>query len=65
MSDVRPFRALRPPRELVEKLAAPPYDVLNTEEARAMADIPANLVRLCVGGEHPDDIIADIEQALA
>lgn len=37
MSDVRPFRALRPPRELAEKVAAPPYDVLNTEEARAMA----------------------------
>jgi uncharacterized protein (DUF1015 family) len=37
MSDIRPFRALRPPRELAEKVAAPPYDVLNTEEARAMA----------------------------
>ena len=37
MSDVRPFRALRPPREFAEKVAAPPYDVLNTEEARAMA----------------------------
>ena len=35
------------------------------EECRAMADIPQNLVRLCVGGEHPDDIIADLDQALA
>jgi O-acetylhomoserine/O-acetylserine sulfhydrylase-like pyridoxal-dependent enzyme len=35
------------------------------EEGRAMADIPPNLVRLCVGGEHPDDIIADLDQALA
>ncbi len=34
------------------------------EEGRAMAGIPANMVRLCVGGEHPDDIIADLEQAL-
>jgi len=35
------------------------------EEARKLADIPANLIRLCVGGEHPDDIIADLEQALS
>ena len=34
------------------------------EEGREMADIPQNLVRLCVGGEHPDDIISDLEQAL-
>jgi O-acetylhomoserine/O-acetylserine sulfhydrylase-like pyridoxal-dependent enzyme len=34
------------------------------ESARNMANIPPNLVRLCVGGEHPDDIIADLEQAL-
>ena len=33
-------------------------------EARAMANIPPNLVRLCVGTEHPDDIIADLDQAL-
>lgn len=35
------------------------------EEGRKLADIPPNMVRLCVGGEHPDDIIADIDQALA
>ena len=35
------------------------------EEARKLADIPANLIRLCVGGEHPDDIISDLEQALS
>ena len=35
------------------------------EECREMADIPANLVRLCVGGEHPDDVVADLDQALA
>lgn len=34
------------------------------EEGRSLADIPANLIRLCVGGEHPDDIIADLDQAL-
>ena len=35
------------------------------EEGRALADIPPNLIRLCVGGEHPADIIADLDQALA
>jgi O-acetylhomoserine/O-acetylserine sulfhydrylase-like pyridoxal-dependent enzyme len=34
------------------------------EAGRAMANIPANMVRLCVGAEHPDDIIADLDQAL-
>jgi cystathionine beta-lyase/cystathionine gamma-synthase len=35
------------------------------EEGRKIASIPSNLVRLCVGGEHPDDIIADLDQALS
>lgn len=35
------------------------------EEGRRLADIPANLIRLCVGAEHPDDIIAELEEALA
>jgi len=34
------------------------------EAARKLAHIPPNLVRLCVGGEHPDDVIADLDQAL-
>ncbi len=34
------------------------------EEARKMADIPPQLIRLCVGAENPDDVIADLEQAL-
>jgi O-acetylhomoserine/O-acetylserine sulfhydrylase-like pyridoxal-dependent enzyme len=34
------------------------------EEARRMADIPPQMIRLCVGGENPDDIIADLDQAL-
>jgi len=34
------------------------------EEGRKIADIPANLIRLCVGAEHPDDIIDDINRAL-
>ena len=34
------------------------------EEARRMADIPPQLIRLCVGAENPDDIIDDLDQAL-
>ncbi|MHC4592232.1 MAG: aminotransferase class I/II-fold pyridoxal phosphate-dependent enzyme, partial [Planctomycetota bacterium] len=36
-----------------------------TEEKRAELGIPAEMVRVSVGIEHPDDIIADFEQALA
>jgi O-acetylhomoserine/O-acetylserine sulfhydrylase-like pyridoxal-dependent enzyme len=35
------------------------------EEGRKLAQIPPNLIRLCVGMEHPDDVIADIDQALS
>jgi cystathionine beta-lyase/cystathionine gamma-synthase len=35
------------------------------EEGRKLAHIPGNLIRLCVGGEHPDDVIADLDQALS
>jgi len=35
------------------------------EEGRKLANIPPNLIRLCVGGEHPDDTIADLDQAFA
>ena len=34
------------------------------EAGRALAQVPANLIRLSVGGEHPADIIADLECAL-
>ncbi len=36
MAVVRPFRAIRPTSELAEKVAALPYDVMNSEEARQM-----------------------------
>lgn len=37
MAKVKPFRGIRPPKELIEKVASRPYDVLNSEEARAEA----------------------------
>ncbi len=37
MAIIKPFRALRPPKELAEKVSALPYDVMNVVEACAMA----------------------------
>lgn len=37
MAIIRPFNALRPPAERAAEVAAVPYDVVNTEEARALA----------------------------
>ena len=37
MAIVKPFRGIRPPKELVEKVESRPYDVLDSEEARAEA----------------------------
>lgn len=34
------------------------------DSGRELAGLPANLIRLSVGAEHPADIIADLEQAL-
>ena len=35
---VKPFRGVRPPREIVKDVASRPYDVLNSEEARKEAE---------------------------
>ncbi len=37
MAKIRPFKGIRPPKELVEKVECRPYDVLSSEEARAEA----------------------------
>ncbi len=37
MAKVKPFKGVRPPKEIVEKVASKPYDVLSSEEARAEA----------------------------
>ncbi len=37
MVKVKPFAAIRPPKDIVTEVAAPPYDVLNSEEAKKMA----------------------------
>ena len=37
MVRVKPFAAIRPPKDIVTQVAAPPYDVLNSAEAQQMA----------------------------
>lgn len=37
MAKVKPFKGVRPPKDMVTEVASRPYDVLNSEEARAEA----------------------------
>lgn len=37
MAIIKPFKGIRPPQDLVEQVASRPYDVLNSDEARAEA----------------------------
>ncbi len=37
MAIVKPFKGLRPPKDIVKQLASRPYDVLNSKEARIEA----------------------------
>lgn len=37
MATIKPFKGVRPPKELVEQVESRPYDVLNSEEARKEA----------------------------
>ncbi len=38
MAIVKPFKGIRPPKDIVENLASLPYDVMNTAEAKKMAE---------------------------
>ena len=38
MAIIKPFKGFRPPKNLVEQVASRPYDVLNSDEARAEAE---------------------------
>ncbi|HNW50556.1 MAG TPA: DUF1015 family protein [Prolixibacteraceae bacterium] len=47
MAIIKPFKGVRPPKSLAEKVASRPYDVLNSEEARAeAAGNPNSLLRI-------------------
>jgi len=59
MATIKPFRALRPPAALAERVAALPYDVMNTDEAKQMAaDNPYSFLHI----SRPEiDLPADID----
>lgn len=38
MATIKPFKGIRPPKELIEQIESRPYDVLNSEEAREEAN---------------------------
>lgn len=38
MAKIKPFKGVRPPKDLVTQVASRPYDVLNSEEARVEAE---------------------------
>ena len=38
MATIKPFKGIRPPRQLAAQVASRPYDVLNSEEARSEAE---------------------------
>jgi uncharacterized protein (DUF1015 family) len=46
MADVRPFSALRPRPELASRIASVPYDVVNADEARALAGDAASFLHV-------------------
>lgn len=48
MATVRPFAALRPPAAYAEQVSSLPYDVMNHEEAKAMASgKPTSFLHIC------------------
>ena len=47
MAIIKPFKGVRPPKDIVQKVACLPYDVMNSEEAAAMANgKPESLLRI-------------------
>lgn len=47
MAIIKPFKGLRPPKEIIENLACLPYDVMNSAEAAQMAkDKPESLLHI-------------------
>ncbi len=37
MATIKPFKGLRPPKNIIQEIASRPYDVLNSREAREEA----------------------------
>lgn len=62
MAVVRPFKAIRPDRKLAEKVCSLPYDVMNRQEAAAMAEgNPYSFLHICRAEIDLDDQISDYD----
>jgi uncharacterized protein (DUF1015 family) len=59
MAIIKPFKALRPKTELAQQVASPPYDVLNSSEAKVEAD--GNAVSFLHVTKSEIDLPADID----
>lgn len=61
MATIRPFAALRPPKEYVEQLSSLPYDVMNHQEACEMAaGNPSSFLHICRADiDTGEDVIHD------
>ena len=63
MITIKPFKGLRPRRDIVDKVASKPYDVLNSAEAKEEAkDNPFSFLRISkpeIGFDYPIDQYAD------
>lgn len=63
MITIRPFKGLRPRKDIVDKVAAKPYDVLNSAEAKEEAkENPFSFLRISkpeIGFDSPIDQYAD------
>ncbi len=58
MSDIQPFRGIRPRPELVQRVASPPYDVLNSREAKELVkNNPYSYLRVVKAEVNFDDDI--------
>src|SRR5713226_5829120 len=48
MAEIRPFPSFRPPAVLASRVASVPYDVVDTAEARALAEgNPVSFLHVC------------------
>ena len=63
MAVVKTFRAIRPTSELADKVAALPYDVMNSEEARQMVVGKPLFFPPCgQGGDRPSSLHRPLRQ---
>ncbi len=64
MITLKPFEALRPTVDMVEKVVAPPYDVIDTATAREIGKNPHSLVHITRSEIHFDKSVDPYSEAV-